>query len=273
MSDRILIVEDSPTQASHLRFLLEEGGYQVTVAANGQEGLASVRVRKPDLIIADIVMPVMDGYEMCHSLKQEEAFRYIPVMLLTTLSDPSAIVRGLEAGADHYLTKPYDRDRLLSRVESALADPVQEAGEGAEDELEVAFASERHVISASRRRVFNFLLAAYEDAVQQNRQLVVAQRELRSLKEQLEDRVKERTSDLHAEIAERKRAEEEMTRRVQELEYFHRLVVGRELRMVELKRQVNELSEQLGEKPPYDVSFAEEDPSPTANERKKNGKL
>lgn len=258
MSSRILIVEDSPAQALYLQFLLQERGYEVVVAANGQDAFASVRERNPDLIITDVLMPVMDGYELCRALKQEKAFKDIPVILLTTLSDPKDIVLGLEAGADYYLTKPYDEDLLLSRVESALEAPVRGKSEEAEDGLEVAFAGERHVITADRRQVFNLLLATYENSVQQNRQLVLARRELQKLKGQLEERVRERTVALRDEIAERGRAEEELTRRVQELESLHRLTVGRELRMVGLKRQVNELSEQLGKEPPYDVSFAED---------------
>jgi len=207
-SREILVVEDSPTQAVPLQFLLEEQGYEVIAARNGQEGLAAARQHKPDLIISDIIMPVMNGYDMCHAIKQDEALQDIPVILLTVLSDTGDIVRGLKAGTDYYVTKPYDEDHLLSTVEFALAAPVRQKGEGAEEGLEVTFAGEHHVITSDRRQILNLLLSTYGNAVQQNRQLAETQRELEKLNEQLEEKVLERTAALQAEIIWRKRAEE-----------------------------------------------------------------
>ena len=117
---RILIVEDSPTEAQYLKYLLEWHGYDVTVAPEGKEGLAAARTSKPNLIISDIVMPEINGYEMCHAIKGDQALQSVPVILLTQLSDVEDIVHGLEAGADYYLTKPFEEHHLLSRVEFAL---------------------------------------------------------------------------------------------------------------------------------------------------------
>ena len=122
MKDRIeiLIVEDSATQAEQLKYLLEEHGYAVAVAGNGKDALASLKAHQPAMVISDIIMPVMDGYEMCRALKQDGMLRDIPVILLTSLSDAEDIVRGLEVGADYYCTKPCDEEHLLSRIEFLL---------------------------------------------------------------------------------------------------------------------------------------------------------
>jgi PAS domain S-box-containing protein len=201
MSKRILIVEDSLTQATELKDLLQEHGYWVTVATNGEEGLAAARERKPDLIISDIIMPGMDGYEMCQAIKHDGVLRDIPVILLTVLSDTKDVIRALKAGVDYYLTKPYYENHLLSQVESALAKPVRQKNNGAQEELEVAFGGERHTITSDRQQIMNLLLSTYDNAVQQNRELIKTQRELQKLNEQLQQ-----------EIIERKQAEEEIRR-------------------------------------------------------------
>ena len=199
VNKRILIIEDSLTQAAQLKDLLQKYGYWVTVATNGEEGLAAARERKPDLIISDIVMPVMDGYEMCQAIKRDGVLKDTPVILLTVLSDTNDVVRALRAGVDYYLTRPYYENHLLSQVESALARPVRQKNDGAEEELEVVFGGERHVVTSDRQQILNLLLSTYDNAVQQNRRLTKTQRELQKLNEKLQQ-----------EIIERKQAEEEI---------------------------------------------------------------
>jgi signal transduction histidine kinase len=195
MKHHILIVEDSPTQAEQLRHLLEEHEYEVMVAADGKEGLAAVRTHKPALIITDILMPVMDGYGLCHALKEDEALRDIPIILLTSLSNLEDVIRGLNSGADFYLTKPCDGDFLLQRVEVALAAPVQQKRTEAE-ELDITYLGKHYVITSDRQQILKLLLSTYEGAVRQNQELIQAQLELQRLNEQLETRVRERTAAL-----------------------------------------------------------------------------
>jgi len=107
MDVRILIAEDSPTQAERLRFLLEEQKYSVEVARNGKEGLELARESKPALIISDVLMPDVDGYEFCRNAKADEQLKEIPFILLTSLSDTNDVIRGLQCGADNFITKPY----------------------------------------------------------------------------------------------------------------------------------------------------------------------
>ncbi|MHB8767261.1 MAG: response regulator, partial [Deferrisomatales bacterium] len=116
----ILIAEDSPTQALELQHLLESDGFRVTVAANGRDALEKLRADPPALVLSDVVMPELDGYELCRAVKQEPALRHLPVVLLTALNDPADVVRGLECGADNFLTKPYLGQMLVSRVRHIL---------------------------------------------------------------------------------------------------------------------------------------------------------
>jgi adenylate cyclase len=181
----ILICEDSPIQATLLRRILTRYGYQVRHAKDGAEGLAMLKSSRPDLIISDVEMPNLDGYTLCQTVKKDKHFRSIPLMLLTTLAEPKDLMRGLNAGADNYLTKPYDEKVLLDRVETLLLlsdllkmKPLPPT--------EVLFAGERYTVDATLQRIFNLLLSTYENAVHQNQALNKAQVELKKLNQDLE---------------------------------------------------------------------------------------
>jgi len=193
----ILVVEDSPTQAEQLKYLLEEKGYAVLVAANGKEGFELVKKFKPTLIISDIVMPVMDGYEFAEKIKKDKDIKNTPIILITALTDRKDASRNASVVADGYFTKPYDDKYLISKIETLLTTSRQEEGVDTK-ELEVKFAGERYVITSGRRQILNFLLSTYENAVQQNQNMILMHRELHLLNEQLENRVVERTEQLHA---------------------------------------------------------------------------
>jgi diguanylate cyclase (GGDEF)-like protein len=183
----ILVVDDSRVQAKLLKDLLESRGYAVRVATNGQEALHLIRDKRPTLIISDIVMPVMNGYDMCYALKQDPGYKNVPVILLTSLSDIEDIVLGLMAQADYYLTKPYSNEYLLSTIASILTQPSLPAEESPDAPLEVTINQSKHAITASRRQMMSLLLSTYGNAVEQNRVLLEVQRELKSLNDQLRE--------------------------------------------------------------------------------------
>ena len=210
--NEILVVEDSPTQAEKLRYLLEERGYEVAVAGNGREGLIAAGERRPALVVSDIVMPEMDGYGLCRAIKEDEALREIPVLLLTTLSDPEDIIRGLEARADCYCTKPYDEEYLLSRIAYLLENPPGQGGWGEEEELEGTVGGQQRIIPANCRRVLDLLLSTYESAVRKNEELVETQLELKKLNGELEERVAERTTELVRQAEDLSRSNAELER-------------------------------------------------------------
>lgn len=117
---RILVVDDNPHARELLRAALMAEGYTVTLAEGGEEALAKVAEEVPELILLDINMPGLNGYEVCSRLKGTEATRLIPIIFLTSMSDLEDRLRGIEVGADDFLTKPFRKVELLARAKSLL---------------------------------------------------------------------------------------------------------------------------------------------------------
>jgi len=119
-SQRILVVDDEPHIVQILKFTLEKAGYQVFTASNGEEGLQQVKELQPSLVILDVMMPIMDGYEVCRKMREDFKMNQIPIIMLSAKGDLAERVRGLEGGANDYLIKPYSNDELLLRVNNCL---------------------------------------------------------------------------------------------------------------------------------------------------------
>ena len=117
---RILIVDDNLTNVKVLQTRLAAEGYEVITAADGEEGLAAARQQAPDLILLDVMMPKLDGFEVCRRLRADAAFPFTPIIMVTAMSDSKDVIAGLEAGGDEYLTKPIDHAALGARVRSML---------------------------------------------------------------------------------------------------------------------------------------------------------
>ena len=117
---RILVVDDDPTNLEVLRVRLSAQGYEVVTAVDGEDALRRARELKPDLVLLDVMMPNLDGISVLKELKGDITLRYIPVILVTAKADTRDIVRGLEAGGDDYLTKPFEQAALVARVRSLL---------------------------------------------------------------------------------------------------------------------------------------------------------
>jgi len=127
----ILVADDNPMNVDILRTRLAVNGYEILTAADGEEALAIAREKQPDLILLDVMMPKMDGLEVCRHLKADSSLSFMPIILVTAKADSKDIVAGLEAGGDEYLAKPVDQAALVARVKSmlrikALHDTVQE---------------------------------------------------------------------------------------------------------------------------------------------------
>src|SRR5258708_17213219 len=117
---RILIVDDSETNRDILVMRLQTQGYELLQAVDGEEALAVARAKLPDVILLDVMMPKLDGVEVCRRLKGDAALPFMPIILVTARADSKDVVAGLDAGADEYLTKPVDQAALLARVRSML---------------------------------------------------------------------------------------------------------------------------------------------------------
>ena len=202
----ILIVEDSPVQAELLRRALEGAGYKVIAAGDGAEGLAMAKASRPDAVVSDINMPVMDGYAMCQAIRREESLKATPVILLTMLSDPEDVIHGLNAGADAYLTKPYNIPSLVARLASLLSYPPVPPPAAERRKVKVRLVGKTYLIDAHGPRMLNLLISTYENAVLQNRELAATQQALEDLNQHLEQRVLEQTAALQISAARYERA-------------------------------------------------------------------
>ncbi len=196
MQADILVVEDSRSQAEVLRILLEDQGYRSSVAKNGEEALGLIMRRKPALVISDIEMPIMDGYSLCYQIKHDELLKDVPVLLLTSLSRPEDMIRGLECKADSYVTKPYEEQDLLSRVKGLLLNRKLRTADVSNIGIEVRVAGEHHIIDSDRHQIMELLTVTFENVMQKNAELFDKELELKKLNEELEWRVRERTKKL-----------------------------------------------------------------------------
>jgi len=119
---KILVVDDSKTALLMTTMALAKGPYEITTAADGEQGLERARAERPDLIVLDVVMPKMDGFETCRRLREQEATRETPVIMLTTRGEGENVEAGYESGCTEYVTKPINTVEFLARVKSCLGD-------------------------------------------------------------------------------------------------------------------------------------------------------
>ncbi len=206
----ILAVDDSRTQLALLEFALLQAGFQVHTAHDAAEGLASARKQRPDAVISDVLMPEMDGFAFCRALLGEPELRRVPVILLTGLTSPDDILRGLECGASGFISKPCEDAFLVDTVRRAIASQKLRAEGGLPGSQGISYCGKAYTVDADPRLVLELLLSTYANAVRQNAELVRIREALRDSNTELERRVRERTAALEAEIAVRVQAEERL---------------------------------------------------------------
>lgn len=180
----VLIVEDSATQAEQLKYILEEAGYAVSVAANGVAAFKLLNERKPAITVSDVNMPEINGYELCRLIKATPDLKSMPVILLTSLSEPHEIIKGLECGADNLVLKPYEPDFILSRISYVLRNHEQNAG--TDLGIEVLLGDKKHFITSDRLQIIDLLFSTFEAALQRSRELEQAQTQLRRANERID---------------------------------------------------------------------------------------
>lgn len=194
----ILIVEDSVSQAQTLTNILNKEGYHVFHAKDGLEGLYLLMELTPDAIISDIWMPRMNGYEFCQIVKKDPKLNNIPFILLTSLSSIEDIIRGLNAGADYYFTKPYNEETLLDILNNIFKEPHLYVTDDHKVPYSIKYRDIVKNVRVSCRQTLNFLVSTYESFVYQNKKLLETKKKLKTLNENLEERVKEKIKSIEA---------------------------------------------------------------------------
>lgn len=125
---KILAVDDDAMVLAVIKKRLEFAGYEVITAMEGLEGLKKARSENPDLIVLDLILPNLNGYQICAMLKRDSNYRNIPIVMLTSRSQQADIAEGMKAGADAYITKPYDPDEFIAKIQTLLTESQQNKG-------------------------------------------------------------------------------------------------------------------------------------------------
>jgi diguanylate cyclase (GGDEF)-like protein len=216
---RILVVDDSPIQAKLLEQMLTAHGFRVFISNNGNEALDHILSHRPNLVISDLLMPEMDGFELCKQVRRIDAVKGLPIILLTHLNNPADVLHSLEAGADYFISKPFNSSLLLSRVSATLQGERARYEEKNSGEMTLDYRGQGYAIHATKAQIIDLLLATYELAAEKNKELLGAQKALEKLNEKFESQIAERTAELantigalRLEIAEREGAQESVRR-------------------------------------------------------------
>jgi sigma-B regulation protein RsbU (phosphoserine phosphatase) len=180
----IVIAEDSRVQGKVLQQRLIAAGYDAHLGADGELALELVKALKPAIVVSDIEMPKMTGYELCSAIKQTTELRHIPVILLSTLNEAEDIIKGLASGADNYITKPYDVSYLIARIEDLRSSPVN-VEESNASSTTVNLGGRSYQVNAGRQQTLNLLISVFENAVAKNRELHRSNEQLVLAKEKL----------------------------------------------------------------------------------------
>jgi len=187
----VLVVDDHRLNAELLGEMLATRGYHTFVVSSAAAAEEQIRRAPPDLILLDVVMPGKTGYELCRQLKDSTDLGDVPLILVTTLSDPQDVIRGLECRADNFIIKPYEERYLLSRIQFVLLNREMNRTEHHGMGVEIFFNGHRHFITADRLQILNLLLSTYEAAIQRNKELSTAQEIHRQLNVRLAESNKE----------------------------------------------------------------------------------
>lgn len=184
-SYEVLVVEDSATQALLLKESLENHHMQVRVAVDGVDALEQMHQRLPQVIVTDIAMPRMDGFEFCRQVRAESKFASVPVILLTSLTDPMDVIKGIGCGADSFLTKPCDTTFLLNTIRDVIKNKKVFEGASSGQRLAFFFNGNHHVLQIDHVQITNLLLSTYLNAVQKNAELEDSYYKLNSAYEEI----------------------------------------------------------------------------------------
>ena len=168
---KVLVVDDDPVCRRLLEASLLKRGCEVVTACDGEEAHALAREHKPNIVITDVVMPRLDGFELCRRIKADPELRRAPVILLTALSDSGDVIGALQSGADGFITKPYDNDFLSACMVSLIALAEHPGEDRADGQIEITVGAQKFLLKPDARQITQLLLSTYDNALQKNLEL------------------------------------------------------------------------------------------------------
>lgn len=180
---RVLVADDQPALVTLLRHKLVQKGYDVLTAQNGEDALELTRTEYPDIILSDVDMPAMDGFEFCEAVKKDSRLHKIPIILITSMVTTDYIMKGIEVGADNYLTKPFDDETLYSKIEELLSNPPVPFNH--DETVTVTIEGNDYEVQADYSRLVNLLISTYKNTLAQNVQLSKMQSNLNAANKEL----------------------------------------------------------------------------------------
>ncbi|MCU1450658.1 MAG: histidine kinase,Response regulator receiver domain proteinhistidine kinase, partial [Acidimicrobiales bacterium] len=222
---RVLVIEDSPTQAEDLLFILEEAGFSADSAPDAEQGFARLASGRFDAVLSDLHLPGDDGFELCRRIKADPKLCQVPVVVCTSEADPLNVLRGLEAGADDFITKGRDPEEFVARLRRVFARP---AAGGSSKALPVAFLGHEFAIRSRRAQLLAVLVSAFEDVVQLNEKYQAGEAAQRELNRELADRnlrLQMLADSEHQAHEERKQAESQLIQ-AEKLSALGQMVAG-----------------------------------------------
>lgn len=217
MPHRILLVEDNPIEAAALNCLVRQAGFDVITASDAEVGFQRLLAEEFELLLCDLHLPGENGFDLCRRVKHSPRLRRLPVVLLTRLTDPLNVLRGLEAGADGFISKDLNETHLVRRLQRVLSRRRDACRAAAADRDRVVFLDQEFELSAERGQLLEVLLSGFEDVVQLNAKYEAeaaerarAQKALHEMNTTLEERVVQRTKTLNEYVAELERKNAEL---------------------------------------------------------------
>tara|TARA_R110001599_G_scaffold150929_2_gene335277 strand:- start:154570 stop:155868 length:1299 start_codon:yes stop_codon:yes gene_type:complete len=181
---RILVVDDHPALVTLIKHKLIHRGFEVLTAQNGEDAFELVEKESPDLVITDVEMPVKNGYQLCSGIKENERYNHIPVILVTSLVTTDSLMKGISAGADNYLTKPYDDYTLFKKIDDLLKQPSSKISE--REHVKVEVEGKEYEIKADVEHLINLLVSTYKNTLAQNVELETIKQKLKAINQELE---------------------------------------------------------------------------------------